>query len=228
MTPRLGQRLLLRAAAWLADSSAAASGPSITACALQPPKPKALIAARRGPCRGFHSEAAAGRSRALPASASIGCSMLTCGAAGIVSCSKAPQILSMPGARAGRDQVPELRLQRTELQRMIFAEHRAHADDLLAVADRGARGVALEVLDARRFQARGRIRGAHRALLSRGGRQQPGPAAVVAEPDAAHDAVDASPAATASSRRFSAEHGGAFRGHNPSASELSGSCGRCG
>ena len=63
---------------------------------------------------------------------------------------------------------------------MVFAEYRADAEHLFAVADGGSGRVALEILDARGRQRRGCVRRAHGALLARGGgREQSRPTAIV-------------------------------------------------
>ncbi len=212
MTTRLGQRLLLRAAARLANQLRRGFGTidhrvRVAAAEAEGIDRRTPRTGARLPLggRGRQEQGAAGERVHRMLDAHLG-------RRGHRVVLEGAADLQHPGAGTGRNQVPELRLQRTELQRMIFAEHRAEAEHLLAVADRGARGVALEVLDARRFQSRGRIRGAHRALLSRrGGRQQPGPAAVVAEADAAHDAVDAIAGGHRVIEALQRQHGGAFR-----------------
>ncbi len=103
-----------------------------------------------------------------------------------------PEQLQHAGRAAGGDEVPQLRLERADRHLVRVAENGAHAENLLAVAHQCAGGMTLEQLDIGRRQCGAVVGPADGTLLPDGGRmQQARPAAIIAEPYPADDAVDA-------------------------------------
>ena len=95
------------------------------------------------------------------------------------------------GPRSG-DHVAEVGLESAHRQVLGAGEDRRHAPDLDRVANAGAGGVALDVTDRQRIDARHAISLAHGADLAAAvGREQPALAAVIGEADAADHGKDA-------------------------------------
>jgi len=99
---------------------------------LQPPNPKALTPATRGPCHG--SFASSGR-RGVPRRAAF--SSRTPRVAGLIPASIAASTLSRPAPPAAASTCPMLDLAEPDRQVLVAGEDRRGAHDFHGVADRG-------------------------------------------------------------------------------------------